>query len=138
MPQNAEGDPGGQHEEDFYHGPVPGLRPSSTRAELQGLLAAMLPQHPENVVADNRAAVAAAARMTKGHLGLKTTSKELSTKEDEVEAAIVKKPRGWSSWASTIEMDIHLELFLKSSLPLFPSERMLVMVSAMIPIISNL
>ena len=69
--------------------------------------------------------------MTKGHLGLKTTSKELSTKEDEVEAAIVKKPRGWSSWASTIKMDVHLELFLKSSLSL--SERILVMVSTMIP-----
>ena len=44
--------------------------------------------------------------MTKGHLGLETTSKELSTKEDEVEAAIVKKPRGWSGWASTIKMGI--------------------------------
>ena len=40
--------------------------------------------------------------MTMVNLSLKTTSKELSTKEDEVEAAIVEKPRGWSSWASTI------------------------------------
>ena len=78
----AEGGPAGQHEEDFYHGPVPGLRPSSTRAELPGLLAAMLSKHPENVAADNKTAVAAAARMTKGILGGKEKPWQLRANSD--------------------------------------------------------
>ena len=96
LPRNA-GEAVGNDTTDFFHGPVPGLRPSSTRAELQGLLAAMLSQHPENVAAGNKTAVAAAARMTKGHLGRKEKPWQLRANSDilmEMDKAMQRRGRG--------------------------------------------
>ena len=42
----------------------------------------MLSQHPENVAADNKTSVVAAARMTKGHLGRKERPWQLRANSD--------------------------------------------------------